>query len=101
MISGRMIKFAGKFYECVNWTRRGSTPGSPLLHRWFVHSAGRRACAPYGLTDFKINLLKLISFGCQPSREIIDKTALQAYNVNHNKLYTKCGNVPQSRKVGW
>jgi len=39
-------------------------PGGPPNQRLTMWFAGRRACAPYGLCCFKINLQKLISIGC-------------------------------------
>ena len=51
-------KICRQFFECVEGIRRGSTPGSPQDRPLAVHSAGRRACAPYGfiLKSAKRNL---------------------------------------------
>ena len=48
----------------INRSCRGGRPGRPPNQQLTMCFAGRRACAPYGLCCFKINLQKLISIGC-------------------------------------
>ena len=48
----------------INRSRRGDRPGRPPNQQLTMCFAGRRACTPYGLCCFKINLQKLISIGC-------------------------------------
>mgnify|MGYP001778648413 FL=1 len=48
----------------INRFCRGGRPGRPPNQQLTMCFAGRRACAPYSLCCFKINLQKLISIGC-------------------------------------